>query len=375
MKKQYRQKVWIVLLTITGLAVLNCGDPKKSPLGSDYFGRDLLDVTGPVWFTQQSAQAVQDTSQANDKGSLLYVYQGDGTDHQVQSVIKFAPPDSGTINQATLELIQDTVSMTGAVITLYEWTQTWQDAVDAGTPLDMAPLGQKLTDVMIETTDYDTLTIALDPAVISAWTDTSGFILVSNATNLTASFYSNDNAYTSPTLNFLMDSDTTETVKYPVKDWFITNRPQNNDQTTLMVDNGTSQRIRLIFDISSLAEDATINRARLWLHIAKQTVTPFPNLPFTLRAYLVTADSSALPDYDSSTYITGVVSGDSVAVELQSLCQNWSTGLKDNLGVLLIGAGEKTAITRCAIITNGGSALNPRLEVYYSPSAIAPETP
>ncbi|HDQ46102.1 MAG TPA: hypothetical protein ENN17_11510 [bacterium] len=256
---------------------------------------------------------------------------------------------------------------------MYAWTRAWQEAIDAGVPLQSAPLGAKLAVLTLETTEEDTLTIPLDPEWIRSWTDTIGLILASESSGLTAVFYSKNTAYDSPALNILMDGDSTETVRYPVQNRFIVSRPPRIDETVLTVDNGTSERIHLCFDLSSFSEDITVNRARLRLAIDQDATSPLSDETFTIRAHPITDLSGEIPAYESTTYITGTASGDSLILELQSFCQSWIAGIRDNLGIILIGANEKTAITRRAFLCE--SARMPDLDIYYTSSAMSPDNP
>lgn len=368
------KKVWYLLNLMIPFLLFwsGCTAPEGNPVGGNFFGTELLDVAGPVWIPLKSAEASRDSEVSTSKSSYLYVYRQDGPEHQVQSVLQFAPPDSGQILEARLQLIQRrATNETPSSFAINVWSQEWQDAVDQNTLLAAAPLTERLGTLTIENADSDTFSLDLDPAWVESWTDTNGLILMPDQNDVFLECYSNDNSSYNPGINLKILTgveDTTEVTLYPVVDWFVTNRPSpaNENGDHLILDNATSDRIRLTFDLSALDKTVTINRATLWLRQATNIDGPLSEETFAFQAFPVTDDSGESLEYDVGYSAIGVLGGDSSAVEIQGMTQSWNAELLENKGLVLLGASEKSGITWRGIKIDASQA--PKLEVYYTPS-------
>lgn len=369
-------------LIATGLLLLAgaCTVTDNNPTGAAYLDRTIPAVEpGDPYYVSDSEQ-IETESPSNAASLFLYAYTGETGENRTVSTILFPPmADSLALDSVKFVLHQsETNSEQGAFsVSIREWNQDWQDAVNAGEDFPDGLIPEVVTELGIseDSLGYNVYTVDLDPGRIQAWQDTAGFVLMIDEMdrNAYARFYSNQNTDDlKPRLDLYMEGDTTvtETV-FPVSDTYYVRKPDPMRPDLLFLDNGAQDRFRLQFDLSGIAEDATINLARLILYADTTVSEPVPSEYFNVNVYRLTEAYTDTLAYASSGYSSGTLdSGESsVGIVVTSIVQGWTSGTYENFGFLFRGGSEGLTMDRRGFYVQiQDSTRMPRLEVYTTQS-------
>ncbi|NQT25023.1 DNRLRE domain-containing protein [candidate division KSB1 bacterium] len=366
---------FVMILMLLG----GCTVPESNPTGASYVNRIIPSVEkgDPVYSTE--ADSVFTESPSNSSSYYLYTYTGDDLDDRAVSTVLFPPlADSTNIDSVKLYLHQSESNMENGSfsVSLHTWNQDWQDAVDNGDDFPDALIPDIIStwEITEDSVGNNSYTFDLDPDWVETWLDTTGFILIIDEmdNNAYARFYSKQNSDDlKPRLDFYIDGDTlvTETV-YPLSDTYYVQKPAPNRPDLLFMDNGTHDRIRLQFDVSSVAEDITINLARLILYVDTLVSQPDPSEYYNLSAYRLIEDYANGLEYDASNSSFGTLETgqNSLSISVTAIVQGWTSNTYDNFGFLLKGYSEGLTMDRRGFYMNvQDSTRMPRLELYYTP--------
>jgi hypothetical protein len=158
----------------------------------------------------------------------------------------------------------------------------------------------------------------------------------------------------------------------PEKDCTIAKTNRGASSEFLHIANGTALRTLLFFNLDSIPDEATINRALLILHA--DTMQSFPNNheSFEILAHHATEIPWPIPlvPYDSTLDVSGIIPADSTWIQINAspLVQRWTFGTSENQGLLLKGAGETDDILERVFYSTCAtdSLLRPYMEIYYT---------
>jgi len=368
------------------LLLTQCTLNKGNPVGSRFFQRENQSSERYAVFHAAASDTFYQTFVAN--GASSYLYLGECNGRKARSLLLFSNlPDSGTVDSALVTLHthrifgQNFGSFTASIRPiLKEWDQseiTWKT-------FDNSFIGEEIANVEISadqisaSNDTMALTFHLPAATVQSWIDTTtdslnyGILLTYSSAPFIVEFFSNNTEELEyrPILTIYLKQDTTKegSVVYPRKDIFIATTEQEPNSTRLFVNNGTALRTLIYFNVDSIPQDATINRALLTLHA--DTLLSFPdNESFELITYPVIDNAWPIPEvpFDSTTMAWETLKGDSVSINVTNLVQKWTSGEIGNYGFLLMGKNEKTDIFgRAFYSTSSNSFYRPNLEIFYS---------
>jgi hypothetical protein len=374
-----------IALGIGGLT-FRCSENAGNPVGSAYFQRDN---PGQQLFTRiQStpADSFYQTFVPCGESSRLVIGQASGI--QARSLLMFTDlPDSGRVDSAVVTLfISDSLGTVNENWTpvLYRVSGVWEDT---SITWELFEQGNLLGEVLAATSrrSSDSLFLSLPPDLVQSWIDTAtsdanyGFALTleSPDTGFVYQFYSHDESNTTsyvPYLKIYIIEDTAETTQttltaHPSADAFVATIQRNPDPQHLWVADGSALRSLLFFNLDSIPEEATINRALLILQEDTTLAFPATDDEFGVLGYAVSDSVWIPPDvaYETSLACKGTTAGFALHINITSIVQDWTSKDLPNYGLVLIGGSETTTVeARAFFSTQADSAVVPQLEIHYS---------
>lgn len=313
-----------------------------------------------------------------------YAFNGVPDSSKIKSV-QFTLYSSGAAGD-TLAQFDATLHLMGSLNPEWDeldmnWTTFAQDfqATPLSAPAQVTGLSGDSVRFDLDLQQFTTADSLLDSVIIK-----NGFCLrfePSQTIQMLKRFYSSDISTTAlkPSLRIISEkagvSDTT--FDYAARETFIVQPGElaaDNNQF-LFTGRGYSWRSMLNFDISGIPANATINRARLIMVLARANSVFGLNSDINVRLQTITnwPENHADVSIDStSTGVTSTSTEDTVSVELRAYLQDWSAGLSENHGVFLRALNEGDDICRLAFYgATADTLLRPKLIIEYT---IPPET-
>jgi len=379
------KKRLITTLFLLGLFILlvQCSKYEKTSVGSDHFEREN---SGSV--AQMLKIALRDTSYQTyaPNGFSVYLYVGQNKGIRCQSLLLFSGfPDSGIVDSVILSHRFTGVigSARGSLVpTVHTVTGEWDETEVTWESFNMSNLlGDEVTTQVLYS-DTDSVSYMLPQDLVQSWMDTSTLenfgLLLSYSTPDTGfimQFYSKESPLewaSVPQLTIYVTRDSIQSTytKFPTADAYIATAPYDPTSERLYIADGAQLRSLLFFDLDSIPENATVNRALLTLY--NDTTLSFPDhsAPFEFVAFICTDttwwSSFETFAFDSSLSFTGSVEDDSAVINLTFYVQNWTIGIKENNGIILLGKNERSDLMRRAFYSRTDSQKKPRLEIIYS---------
>lgn len=334
-------------------------------------------------------------------GASSYIFLGNYEGITAWTLFRFAftgVPDSSKIKSVQLTLYSsgaagDTLAQFEATLHLMgnlnpewdeldlNWTTFAQDF--QSTPLSAPALVTGLSGDSVrfdlDLPQFTTADSSLDSAIIK-----NGFCLrfePNQTIQMLKRFYSSDISTTAlkPTLRIISEKagviDTT--FDYRARETYIVQPgelPADSNQF-LFTGRGYSWRSLLNFDFSAIPANATINRTRLQMVLAREHSILGLDSDINVRLQPITnwTENPADVSIDStSSGLTSTASEDTVTVELRAYLQDWTAGLSENHGVFLRALNEGDDICRLAFFGATADTLQrPKLIIEYT---IPPET-
>ena len=365
------------------ILLVRCSKYEKTSVGSDYFEREN---SGSV--AQMLKIALRDTSYQTytPTGYGTYLYVGQNKGLQTQILLLFASlPDSGVVDSVILSHSFTGIigSAQGSLIpTVHTINGEWDETEVTWESFNMSNLlGNEVTTQVLYA-DTDSVSYMLPQDLVQSWMDTSisenyGLHLSYSIpdTGFIMQFYSKEAPleWTSvPQLTIYVTRDSIQSIytKYPTADAFIATVPYDPTSDRLYIADGAPLRSLLFFDMDSIPENATVNRALLTLY--NDTTLSFPDHSsyFEFVAFICTDttwwSSFETFAFDSSLSFAGSVQDDSAVINLTFYVQNWIIGVKENHGIILMGKNERSDLMRRAFYSRIDPQKKPRLEIIYS---------
>ena len=365
------------------IAFIQCGKNSKNPVGSKY-----LEPRGSENDTTFTA-SLQDTFYHTDIecGISSYLYLGETEYLKAKTLIWFSDfPDSGIVDSAVVTLTTYEIigSLTGSfTASVHLIKSDWDEYETTWETFEQNQVGEEIATFELDAAEIDAnldslnISFRLPVATVQSWMDTAtaddnyGICLSYSTSDFVVGFDSR--ALTDgPKLDLYVSQDTTqlhETLS-PKQDTFIATSLQAERSDRFFITNGSALRSFLDFDVTSIQEDATINRALVVLHVDTLLSVPDNSSSFYIYAYPI-ENSVTWPissvELDSTLSMLGTVSGDSASINITTIVQNWTSGKSENYGLLLKGSSEIYNLHQRAFFsTESDSLLRPRLEVYYT---------
>lgn len=354
-----------------------------NPVGSDHLNRE-----NPGSLSYQIIQAaVSDTffQKTAYTGFSSELSLGTSDNITCLSLIRFSSfSDTVDIDSAVVSLYVKRVTGNSDdqfTMTVYQATEDWNESELTWDSFDPNSVGDEIITLTADLTDIEDDTVSreisfqLPTYLVEIWNDTSrsdenmGMVL-STDENYILTLHSAEGS-NPPALNIYSHEDTTvsKSTKYPSHDTFISHMELAPTSDRLYVFNGTAFRTLLYFDVSSIPQEATINRALITLTTDKDLSFPDNEDAFNLTGVMVTDSLWTIPDvaYDSLLTNSGLVEDDTAYVNITSYVQNWTSGKDSNCGIMVYGSNERVNLFgRAFYSTTADSALRPALEIYFS---------
>jgi hypothetical protein len=378
-----RKSIPIFIVTSIILIILiHCGKNSQSPIGKAFIEPRGAEKD-TIFYT-----SLLDTFYHADvaAGISSYLYLGE-TDHtKAKTLIWFSNfPDSGTVDSAFVtltpyEIIGALSGTFSAFVYLVE--NNWDEYEITWELFDHDLTGNEITTFDLDAseinTNLDSMTIQFDIPVehIQSWMNTTtadnnyGILITYQLSNFIVGFYGRGLS-NGPKLDLHVTQDTTQHEEIvPLKDAFIATSLQTENPDRLYIQNGSALRTFLDFDVTLIPEDATVNRALLFLHSDTLLSIPDNSESFYILAYPVknmTTWPITTIVYDTANYVSGTAIGDSATFNITSIVQDWTSGVKENFGLMLKGNNEYFNLHQRAFFsTTVDSVLQPCLKIYYT---------
>jgi hypothetical protein len=342
--------------------------------------------------TRSATADSTDFSTINTAGSPYLLL---GTFDNVESriLIRFAPlSDTGRVVAATLKLPTHLVMTKGSAesfeATVHEVTNAWEEAkvtwdnfADAFIP---TPRGvQTITAINADTTDVDTVVFALDADLVASWRDSSraqkGILIQARQSTFLKEFHSRNSILKNPSLELVTFKDgNNDTTSYrATASVFIFKRSVELPKGPLYVGHGEKHQSVFFFDLDSIPENVTINRAMLTLEVdASNSVIGSDDVSASLYRILQDIKLSPLkPDSletpaDTVQFLQQISvssSSTSITINVTSLVQVWVVEPSGNFGVALLPNTPYRDISRVAFYSTETSASRaPKLQIDYT---------
>lgn len=380
--------ITVSLLSLT-LTLTQCSQKQGNPVGSQFFQRENWGSENYI-FQQATSDTFYHTSVNTGSSSSLYLGQYQGSQSQILFLFSNLP-DSGTVDSAVVTLYAQRIlgSATGpATASVHAINHAWEESEITWESFGEGSIGEQIATMEISdeelAADNDTIAISfyLPPPRVQSWMDSSqasenfGILLESSPpdTGFFVEFFSREDisdVFKGPRIRIYLTQDTTHetSIKYPTQDTFIANTRQEPTSDRLFVADGIALRSMLSFNVDSIPDNATINRALLTLY--SDTLLSFPDHreSFELIVYPVTDGIWPIPavPFDSTMGIGGSVIEDSTVMILTPFVQGWTAGFTTNYGLLLIGWNERNDLNRRAFYsTTADSHQRPKLKIFYT---------
>ncbi len=380
-----KSKSLLSFIVMLGLFVIffECGKNSKNPVGSKY-----LEPRGSEKDTTFTASPL-DTFYHKDIecGTSSYLYLGETEYVKAKTLIWFSDfPDSGIVDSAVVTLTPYEIigsSIGSFTASVYPIKNDWDEYETTWETFEHDQVGGEISTFELDAAEIEAnldsleITFRLPVATVQSWMDTAtaddnyGICISYSISDFVVGFDSR--ALTDgPQLDLYVSQDTTqlhETIS-PKQDTFIATSLQTERSDRIFITNGSALRSFLDFDVTSIQEDATINRALIVLHVDTLLSVPDNSTSFYIYAYPIN-NSVTWPissvELDSTLSATGTVSGDSATFNITTIVQNWTSGKSENHGLLLKGSSEVYNLHQRAFFsTESDSLLRPSLEVYYT---------
>jgi len=322
-------------------------------------------------------------------GSGPYLFVGESDEITCMSLILFdIDPDSNVLDSATVTLqLIDVIGTSSSqfALNIHILQTPWEESDTEWGAFSSAYLGEPDSTVILTISELpdDTTDVSfrfhLPLPWIKHWQDTLdaipnyGMAFTTDASFIAVfgSAESSDQPLLSVYSHAEGDTSVIDRHTYPMHDVFIPGTFQESTSDFLYVSNGLGFRSLLYFDISSIPETATINQAQI--HLKQDSTLTFPHWNagsnLSLTCVSVTETPWPFPEipYDSLYTGYGLAYGDSAVINITTLVQLWSSGEKQNHGVMIKGTSEAYDISGAAFYTTASDSLNrPFLELYYS---------
>jgi hypothetical protein len=378
-----------VSLTILTFTLTQCSKNQGNPVGAQFFQRESWGSENCI-FQQAASDTFYYTSVNTGSSSSLYLGQYQGSESRI--LVLFSNlPDSGTVDSALVTLYtQRTIGSAThpATASVHAINRAWEESEITWESFGEGSIGEQIATMEISdeqpAADNDTTAIIfyLPPSRIQSWMDSSqasenfGILLASFPpdTGYFIEFFSRESTsdeFKGPRMTIYITQDTThETYNvYPTQDTFIANTRREPTSDRLFIANGIALRSMLSFNVDSIPDNATINRALLTLY--SDTLLSFPDHreSFDVIVYPVTDGSWPIPavPFDSTMGIAGSVIEDSSVMNLTPFVQGWTAGFTTNYGLLLIGWNERNDLHRRAFYSIAtDSHRQPKLKIFYT---------
>jgi hypothetical protein len=371
-------------LLLTVFITAQCTRNSNNPVGADYFQRDNTGSEDFILLHAASSDTFYRASVTTGYSQSLYI--GDYRGNKAMSFIYFSSfPDTGTVESASLTLqIRNRYGQTPLNFSpdAYVITEAWKDTSVTWEEANLPGfLGDRL-DLRQLYSDDDSLQFALPAHLVQSWVDSSsresnfGIALTmpefdsGYLVELVSTDESLDDAHR-PRLSYRMIQDTTEdgTNQYASMDAFAAFTSQEPRSDRLYIANGTALRSLLFFSVEPVPEEATINAAFMILYSDSLESFPDDSSDFEVVTFPITDGTWPIPrvPYNNSMGVSGVLTADSVVLNVTPFIQGWTADYTENLGFLLYGRYHRENMTGRSFYTSqADSALIPKLQLYYS---------
>jgi len=376
----------ILLLFFFTVIFITCAKYKKNPVGSEFFDRDNMGKEKSCLIYASASDTFFKYTNIKT-GHSTYLNIGAVPDHNIQakSLIKFYTYlDSAQVDSASLTLYIHRFygTPTGTFsCSIYKITQSWEEDSLNIENYDGGLQGEFIKDFTVSFDDsVKSFTVSLPKTLVQSWFDSTtsddnyGLMFIPNNFQFITEFYSSESDSNQPELTIYVPADTDTTdLKYNFPssdDLFLAEGNFESDTDFLYLTNGIASRSLLFFDVSTIPEQATINRALL--NVYSDTTAAFPNWQdkYNISVFKISADSWTVPlvPLDSSTYtIIALDSTDSASANVTPYIQQWTLGMEENYGFLLKGINENTNLDyRRLYSSKADSSKKPSLKIFYS---------
>ncbi len=294
-------------------------------------------------------------------------------------------PDSSIVESAELHLITfsslgDTVGEARA--TVHRVLQPWEESIVTFEQFANQYDPQPMSETTIVPADTDTVVFRIDPQLMTSWIDSTvenyGIYIKIDQANFLKQFYSINSVQKQPFLRVRyrkIGTDTTLLAEFtPTADAFIFEETEPLPEGPLYVSDGDDYRTLLKFDLSVIPKFATINRAQLVLTIdsTRSFLSESDGHVFDVfRLTEVSMDPiNAVLDTANAVNSTGGValtSTEFLGLDITQQVQNWTFGLNENFGMLLVSRRPERELYRVAFYsTKTDSSKAPYLKIYYT---------
>jgi len=378
-----RKILLFVSLCVLFLVIVQCERDTVNPVGADIYNKNVGTVMPPATIS------VNDTSYIYTvpTGNSDYLYMGTQNRRKAYAMFRFIElPDSVQIDTATFTVYINKIYgdapadlLPDAYLLNYKFEEsefTWRDFKD------LQPIDQKIAITPVDTGEDSILSFTLPPEIVQAWADTNqsalncGFAITYDApdTGFTVEMFSQDyvtydNINPRLVLKAHMD-DSTYTYTSTPYDLFILDPPEETG-TASVLDNALGIRTLLHFSADSIPEDATVNGAFLTLYSDTTTFYPDGSESYLFKLAPVRDASWPFPDvpYDSTQILAPEIpaGSDSVTINITKYVQDWTSGIYENAGLIMLGYWEGSDIMRRTFYNSEAiESKRPRVKVFYT---------
>ena len=364
-----------------------CADRKGNAVGVDFIQRDDFgEETTAVFYPAATDTFYQAPVQSGESQYLLLGESAGRSFRLFFSISPSAIPENSTIDSAWVCLFISTVFGDTLELSLpkaYEVNSTWDESEITWESVESeALLGQELA-IEPRKVNTDTLCFYMPNDFIQTWLDDStnadkGFALAydqNQVSNLILKLPSTQNEYIttySYLKLFVTSKETSEqdevTIRYE-QDAYVAHYDIAPDDQLLWVQSGIGVKTFLQFDLSSIPEPATINKALLTLQ--QDTLLAWPSMDDDFMIKVQRLNEPFQPgitldvDTDDPNYAS--TDSDTLAINLTSLFQDWATQTYENYGMIITTNSEYSDWNgRAFYSTRADSALMPVLKIFYS---------
>ncbi len=320
-------------------------------------------------------------------GSSPLLLLGQADNKRASFLIKFRNfPDSVVAQSAQLRLINtittgDSIGTIRATVhrVMAAWEETEITFAGFQNQFDPVPVGE----TVLAPADSDTVYISIDPDLVTAWIDSSiqnyGLYVTAEGGRFFKQFNSGNSVSGPPVLTITYappdNPDTTLTADAVVEaDAFLFEVLNPPAQGPLYVSDGDDYRSLLKFDLAAIPQNATINQAILTLYV--DSLNSFLNSKegHMIDVYRLTQESldPSTAEFDTANTINAaaavVVDTTTVLnINITRQVQNWSFGLNENFGLMLVSRRPERELYRTAFYSaRMDSSRAPRVRIVFT---------
>lgn len=379
---RYISSLFLVLFVI----LFSFCTPKSSPVGSSQLIRDNAGSESYSLFRAAANDTFFHVPVLTRSGTYLY-FGNDGNTEAV-TFLKFTGiPDSVTYDSAIVQIVMNQKLSSDNnqwSFKVHRVNDSWDETSKTWDDIENGYIGDELGFVDFIADTVDTVRFHLDPDLITAWADTNladqnyGIALVASGSGDNMyEIYSRHSGYSAFMPYVIVYGSTPDDtadytrIFHADEDIYVAKSDKTPTSDKITIQNSTSYRSYLYFDVSSIPTGSAINNATIILHA--DTIDAYPNNKNIFNVDVVgLAQKPTDFDYveiDSSVGDYGIMYADSIYMKITvtDLLQVWQGDSTQNNGFLIMGSDRYSDLTsRSFYSTRADSALQPELKVYYN---------